>query len=47
MVENDGLDELARLGRGFGRCHWAWVWALGRVRGRLPFICLELGHVDT
>ncbi len=43
MVENDGLNELARLGRGLRRWLGAWVWALGLKRRRLPPICAGVG----
>jgi hypothetical protein len=45
MVENNGLEELARLGRGLGRWHWAWG---GRLQwGSAWAIGLELGLGDT
>ena len=56
MVENDGHDEFARLGRGLGR--WAtmgvgvtdgwWAWASRALgRGQVGPFALELGHGNT
>ena len=44
--ENDGLDELERLGRGLGRWHWA-CGRMGLGVGECRPNALELGHGDT